>query len=102
MCDTGVFYAHIHSAHLPSHISKEHLNIEYSVAWIQATRFTFLLQQMRHKPEASIPHTSLTVYFSMLINATQKFLGDNLLNQWGEMEKSDVPDFYSIFDNLAS
>lgn len=38
----------------------------------------------------------------MLINATQTFLGNKLLNQWGEMEKSDVCDFHSTFDNLAS
>lgn len=38
----------------------------------------------------------------MLINATQMFPGNNLPNQWGEMEKSDVPDFHSTFDNLAS
>lgn len=89
-----------YSVHLPLQISKVYFNIEYNASWTQAIRFTFLLKQMRHKPEAPIPHTSFTIYFSMLINATQMFLGNNLVNQWGETEKSDGPNFHSTFDNL--
>lgn len=101
MCGTGGFYACVHSD-MCLYTFQKNNNTEHSVASIQAIRFTLLLQQMRHKPEAPIAHTSFTIYFSMLINATQMFLGNTLLNHWGEMEKSDVPDFHSTSDNLAS